>query len=492
MDDNPATLINASQLVSVVALVGLLSMVYAFFVAAHVALSRSHGARLRELDDDGSRRVGRARLVLGEVDRYLLVSQVGASFALLSIGIAVARSACVGDLVFPNAQASIVASCIAVAGGAVVALMAALITGRIVKAIVALKPEVVLCRISFALIVLTRILRPISFVVGDCVSALLRSVGLTTPTERVFSISVDEIAEMVERGSESGAIEPDEKEMIRGVFRISNTEVRHVMTPRKDVVSVQEDAPLADIVHIFMQEGLSRMVVTGPTLDEVRGILMAKDLIPYVGQSSAMFTLKEVIRPAYFVSTTQKIDDLLRELKREAVHFAVVLDEHGGVDGVITIEDLIEEIVGEISDEFDRDDEGHTVKRIRSGVLLIDGGLSIEDLERQHGIALPRGEYETVAGFVIHGMGKIPSIAEVFDFENFRFRVETVVNHRITALRLELPKKTKQSQVASTPGGLPVNASAGAARSTPVDARISLEAVPLKADTRRVGNDPSH
>ncbi|MBX7145654.1 MAG: CBS domain-containing protein, partial [Oligoflexia bacterium] len=172
----------------------------------------------------------------------------------------------------------------------------------------------------------------------------------------------------------------------------------------------------------------------------------AKDFISLLNQPGAKFELKRFMRRAYFVSNTKKVDRLLEEFRRDAVHFAVVLDEYGGVDGVVTLEDLIEEIVGEIFDEHDSPLEEASVVRTTSGDLLVDGSMLIDDLNINHDFDFPEGEYDTLAGFFIHSLGRIPALGEELEFKHLKLRVEEMSHNRITQVRIVGAKKTSDSR----------------------------------------------
>jgi CBS domain containing-hemolysin-like protein len=273
---------------------------------------------------------------------------------------------------------------------------------------------------------------------------ILGLLRVDAPAERDFGVSADDISEMVELSSEAGEIEEEEREMIQSVITLSDTVVREIMTPRTDIVSVTRDMSLDEVVGVFAKEGLSRLLVIGNDLDDVQGVLIAKDLIPLVGKVEPDFNFTRLIRPVYFVLNNKKVDELLAEFKREAVHFAVVLDEHGGVDGLVTVEDLIEEIVGDIFDEHDVPAEELEVVRTKSGDLLIAGSALIEDLNQSHGFSFPTGEYDTLAGFVIHHLGRIPSTGEIMEVDGIRIRVEEISQNRVVRLRIMYRKALKR------------------------------------------------
>lgn len=385
----------------------------------------------------------RARLILLNGNEYLLCCQILDRAVVALLGVA---------LVF--ASHSLTETFALRLGGAwifwallplflLVVSVGTLLMGQLAKAAAYAAPERVLCRLGLPVLTAGRVVSPLVALTNRIASAFLSPFGVALPVERELSVSSEDISEMVERGTETGAIEPDEQEMIEAVFEFSDTLVREVMTPRNDVVAIEARASLEEITQVFTKERLSRLLVVGDTFDEVRGVLLAKDLIPYVGKQVPHFDISRVMRRAHFVLSTQKIDDVLEQFKREAIHFAVVLDEHGGVDGVVTIEDLIEELVGEIFDEYDVPSDEVMVRKLKSGDLLIGGMASIEELNDRFEFDLPMGEYDTLAGFVIHTLGRIPEVGDMAEFPPYRIRVEQVQNNRVTLLRLIMPRRAR-------------------------------------------------
>jgi len=354
-------------------------------------------------------------------------------------------------------------------------LLVTLGTAQIAKAVAFAHPETILCAAAVPLRLWSTVSRPIVFLLGGALSRILGFFRVEAPAEREFGVSADEISEIVELSSEAGEIEEDEKEMIQGVITMSDTVVREIMTPRTDIVSVTPEMTLDAVVAVFVREGLSRVLVVGNDLDDVKGVLIAKDLMPLVGKVDPSFNLTRLVRPVYFVLNNKKIDELLAEFKREAVHFAVVLDEHGGVDGVVTVEDLLEEIVGDIFDEHDSPAEEADVIKTKSGDLIVDGATAIGDLNEQHGLAFPTGEYDTVAGFVLHQLGRIPAVGEILECEGgVRVRVEETAQNRVLKLRImqrkgskPAKKDTDQATLQKVVGGLP-----GKSGDTPPTMRI--------------------
>lgn len=426
----------------------LLTGFYIFFLLGGIAISRSRSKRLRELagEADSSsptsqKMVKLARLIIGRAEYFLLGTQIGTFFISVGIGyeiVALAQSEAFWGAVgspLHALQGSWLAMSIVKTVMLVVVSFSVLLAVQLLKALAYSNPEKTLCILAPSLIVSAKVLSPFIFLLRRVGGGILSLFGSELPLERELAISAEEINEIVELSSEAGEIEQDEREMIAGVFSFADTIVREVMTPRKDVVSVEDTATWEEILQTFKKEGLSRLLVTGSNLDEVKGIILAKDLLLFLHEPQTAFDLKRLLRKPYFVSSNKKIGTLLREMRKEVRHFAVVLDEHGGVDGIVTVEDLVEEIVGEIFDEFDSPLEEKEARLSKSGDLLVDGSMATHDLNETYGYEIPEGEYDTVAGFVIHLMGRIPEPGEVIEYEGIKIKVEAVSQNRLTLLR---------------------------------------------------------
>ncbi len=433
--------LRASSIIGFILALLLALVVYAFFILAFTAITRSRSTRVRELARNGYPGTTYARLVLSQAEAHLLASQTGAFLSALFAGLLTDALLDASFISLVGAKLSLqgefqefVISLGVVAAVAIVGLSFV----QVAKAVAFARPNRTLCLVALPLVGSTRALWPVVWLLKSTIGRVLKTLGLSIPIEREMAVSSEEINEIVEMSSKAGQIDEDEREMIQHVFTFSDTITREVMTPRKDIIAVSEATSLASVVQTFVKERISRVLVTGSDLDDVKGVLLAKDLMFLVGREDPNFDLKQFVRPALFVPNTKKVDDLLAELRREAVHFAVVLDEHGGVDGVITIEDLVEEIVGEIFDEFDSPIDDVDIQRTKSGELLVDGSTMIDDLNSQHGIGIPKGHYDTIAGFVISTLGRIPKIGETMRWDGYQIKVEEVRQNRITSIRISL------------------------------------------------------
>ena len=295
------------------------------------------------------------------------------------------------------------------------------------KSIAARHPERTLRAVAIPTYILTGLFMPLISLVTFSSEMILRIFGLTTEVEPTKVHSPEEIAELVTQSTESGELDKDEEEMLHGVIGLSDTIAREVMTPRTDLVTVPVTASLDEVLSIVVDTNFSRLPIIDGPVDNIVGILFEKDLLPYFAaenhphaRNPKDFDLKSIMREVFFVPDTKPINDLLAEFKQRKAHLAVVLDEHGGVDGVVTFEDLLEEIVGDIFDESDTAET--SVQVDANGDLVVDGGVLVSDLNTDYGLSIPEGDFDTIAGFVFAALGRLPKEGEIL--EVFQGRVK--------------------------------------------------------------------
>jgi putative hemolysin len=245
-------------------------------------------------------------------------------------------------------------------------------------------------------------------------------------------VSELEIRSMAEVGSEEGSIEEEEKELIHSIFEFGDTIVREVMVPRPDIIAVEDDKTLRDVQALVLTHGYSRIPVYHEDLDNVTGIVFAKDVLKALHQGKVDMPLRDIARPAHFVPESKKVADLLREMQKEKFHVALVTDEYGSVTGIVSLEDLLEELVGEITDEYDLEEP--EMVEVADGVYRVSGKTPIDDVNELLGTELPDGEWDTLGGFVLDLFGKIPESGEEVSFQGLTFKVEEVRGRRIATV----------------------------------------------------------
>ena len=251
-------------------------------------------------------------------------------------------------------------------------------------------------------------------------------------------VSENEIRSMAEVGSEEGSIEEEEKELIHSIFEFGDTIAREVMVPRPDVVAIEDDKTLRDVQALVLTHGYSRIPVYHDDLDDVLGFVFAKDVLKALHQGKVDMPLRDIVREAHVVPESKKVADLLREMQRERFHIALVTDEYGSVTGIVSLEDLLEELVGEIADEYDREEP--QMAEVSDGVYRVSGKTAIDDVNELLESDLPDEEWDTVAGLVLDLFGKIPDPGEETSFQGLSFRAEEVNGRRVaTVLITRLP-----------------------------------------------------
>jgi putative hemolysin len=272
----------------------------------------------------------------------------------------------------------------------------------------------------------------------ETLRAVLRRIGLMRDAAAPLPQTADELRQLIEQHQDT-EIEADQARMVLGLFQFGETLAREVMTPRRDIVALPASSTLPETLALVTEEGHSRVPVYGDGIDDVLGILLVKDLLAWMARADradAAFDLRTLMREPYFVPDSKPIGALLGELGRCSVHMAIVLDEFGGTEGLVTLEDVIEEIVGDINDEHD-EPEATPFALTDSGDVLIDGGAGIFDVNERFGLALPEADFDTIGGYVFGELGRVPEVGDVVGLGDVGdLRVDAVEDRRILRLRL--------------------------------------------------------
>ncbi len=291
-------------------------------------------------------------------------------------------------------------------------------------------------KISFAVLHPIRLfmwlLHPITWLVSGLSSLMTRF--LHGESTRPL-ISEDEIRSIIEFGEHAGVVPKEKRRMLHGVFDLSEIRVRDVMVPRTEVVGIEVNASFAEVVEMAAQARHSRFPVYEGDLDRVVGIIHSKDILSYLNRSED-FSLAKLARPPYFVPEAKPIETLMQAFRSQHLHLAVVVDEYGGVVGICTLEDIVEEIVGEIQDEYD--EEEILIRRLGTDRYLIDGSAALRSINRRYNLGLSEEHATTLAGFLLHSLGSIPEVGDVCDVPGARFTVRDVVDRRIEKIEMQV------------------------------------------------------
>ncbi|MHB9024526.1 MAG: hemolysin family protein [Armatimonadota bacterium] len=299
----------------------------------------------------------------------------------------------------------------------------------------AANPETVALRVAPLLYRVTILLNPIVTVVSFIATGALRLLG-GKPHLRPL-VTGEEVRTIVDIETERGVLEEEEKELIHSIFEFSDTVVREIMVPRIDMVAVSADEQLDEAIELTIAHRFSRLPVYEEDLDHVIGLVNAKDMLPYQLRRQTDIPVRQALRPVSFVPETKRVSELLREFRESKQTLTIVLDEYGGTAGLVTVEDLLEEIVGEIYDEYDI--EQRSVEWLDSRTMLVDGKLPVDELSDLLDHQLPEGDYDTVGGLLYSRFGDVPTLGEEENIEDYTFIVERLDGHRIAKVRILLP-----------------------------------------------------
>ena len=411
----------------------------AFFVAAEFALVSAQDARLARLADKGDRLARVVRTAQGELNLYLSSCQVGITLASLALGwIGEPAIAQTLESVFSGLSSPfdvIARHSVAIVIAFAVITYLHVVLGEVApKALAIFHPEIVARWTVVPLIAFTKIGAPFIWSVNELANSMLRLLGVRLDTESERVHGPEEIKILVRRSQEVGKVDVDEQTMISGVFDLTRTVAREVMTPRLDIVAVPSDVGFDQLVETVNSSGFSRLPVYEESLDKVVGIVLVKDLLPLVGSGGPEpFDVRQMMREPYYVPDSKQVGELLAEFRRLKVHMAIVVDEFGGTDGLVTLEDLLEEIVGEIYDEHD---VARPMFTLTPSGHLIDGGAPIDEVNERFALSLPLEDYDTLGGLILGELGHVPSAGDRLDVGGATLVVENVHERRVKLVRL--------------------------------------------------------
>ncbi|HEV8403814.1 MAG TPA: hemolysin family protein [Candidatus Limnocylindrales bacterium] len=414
----------------------LLTFLEAIFVAAEIALVTMRRTRIDQLAEEGDRAARRVKALVAQPGRFLAVTQIGLTFiGFLASAYAAVNLTASLETAFAGSGLTVLSTSAGALALIIVTLLLSLFTivfGELVpKSLALAHTEQFALRLSGLIVVLLRILGPLVAALTAVTNAVSRMLGAGEEAQGVMS--TQELSLLVERGGEQGILEAEEEQMIQAVIELGDQRVHEVMVPRIAMVSLPAGATLEEAIDILIDEGHSRVPVYEETIDEVVGILYAKDLLPFLkGSVAERPALRSILRTPVFVPESMSVDDLLHEFQRRKVHIAIVLDEYGGTAGLVTIEDLLEEIVGEIQDEYD--EEEPLIVRLSENEARIDGRADVDDLEElfdtNFGLE-DADEYDTVGGLIYHRLGTVPKPGDVIPIDGLTLTVETTDGRRV-------------------------------------------------------------
>ncbi|MCS7177818.1 MAG: hemolysin family protein [Anaerolineae bacterium] len=418
----------------------LLVVLHGLLAGIRAAFASVRRGRLRQMADEGAPRAALALRLAEDSSRMLGTLYLGKAF-LAALAAALAALTLVAPLAralttdgLPHPWADGVALLIVI--GTLSAFI--LVPGQLVpEGITAARPEEWAIRFARPLQVLTAILWPLVRLlvwVGNRLAAPFGGLPLSGTT----LVTEEEIRTLVDAGEEEGVIEEEEKEMIYSIFELGETMAREVMVPRIDIVAVDVQTPPEEVVRVIAKTGHSRIPVYEGTVDGIVGLVYAKDLLLHLQGEGPRPPLREILRPAYFVPETKKVNDLLREMQQRRIHMAIVVDEYGGTAGLVTVEDILEEIVGEIQDEYDIEEP--SFEQVRDGEYILDARMNLDDVNDLLEASLPTGAADTLGGLIYDALGRVPIPGDHLQIGEWRIEVLTVSGRRIRKVRMTREK----------------------------------------------------
>jgi putative hemolysin len=410
----------------ILAVLGLI-LLNAFFVAAEYGLVTARRTRLRELEEQGDRRARRVLGLIARPARFIAAMQLGVTATSLGIG-------ALGEPVLGRMLDTVTATFLAFALAFLIVTFLHVVVGELIPKGMALSySDRVALAVSAPVRAFFFVFMPLIWVLQRSSELALALLGMRAPQAESPPLSEAELRMLLETSSEHGQIEKEETEMLYKVFDFADKEASDVMVPRPEVVALSIDLPPTDCLAAVIDSPFTRYPVYRETLENIVGILHVRDLFSQMIETGIeRVRIEELLRPPHLVPETKDLAALLADFRRTGQHMAIVVDEYGGMEGIVTLEDLLEEIVGEIEDEFDLPDE--SVEQIAEDTIHVDGTFSIDDFNEQFKVDLPLEDYHTLAGFVFGRLGRAPGPGDVVEHDGLRFEVLEVEGSRIDRL----------------------------------------------------------
>jgi putative hemolysin len=425
-------------LITEVFLIAILILLNGYLAGTEIAVVTARRSHIKQLAESGKKNAKIFLKLREEPDRFLATIQIG--ITTVSVLASAVGGAAAVKVIKPTLQAvplkiiSLGSEPIAIGIVVVIITYFSVIFGELVpKSIALMHPETIGLWTARSIDTFSRMAAIFVRILTFSTSIVLTPFGRKPFTERAY-ITEEEVKMLIKEGRKHGVFEPTEERILQSVFEFTDMSVKEVMVPDTRMVMVQIDKSVGEIISIIEEEQFSRYPVFGKEPNDIRGILYAKDFLTTFAKTGQV-GIRKIIKPPYFIPETMKISLLLREMQKKRIHMALVVDEYGGISGLVTIEDLIEEIVGEIRDEYDIESP---VIQLSDGTILIDASISLRDLKEDHHIQLPESpEYETLGGFLMTTLQKIPQAGDRVEIEGKRIKIVEMVGQRISKVKLE-------------------------------------------------------
>jgi len=422
---------------------GLFFLIFlcAFFVAAEFSLVAADRSRVEADAGSGNQRAERALRLFPRMSFHLSGAQLGITIVSLLIGL-LAEPA-VADAIRPlldNVVSEGVVTGFALAIAIIIATILQMVLGELIpKGVAIARPERTLYTFSSAIALYGAIFGPVIRFLNASANRTVRALGVEPTDELSHVRTLPELQAIVETSSQEGTLDDGATRLLTRAIRFEEKSAEDVLVPRTALKAIARDSSVSDFVALANETGHSRFPVYGNDLDDILGTVHIRSVHSVPEDRRSITKVGTLLRPVIAVPESRNVSDVLRDLKTDNSHFAIVVDEYGGTAGIITLEDILEELVGEIADEFDERQFNPT--RFEQGEWLLPGILHLDEVDDQSGCRLPEGEYETLAGFVLDQLGHLPQVGETFVWEDWRFKVEELDRRRIATVLLQFVKE---------------------------------------------------
>ncbi|HEY3137352.1 MAG TPA: hemolysin family protein [Blastocatellia bacterium] len=432
------------------AVVILLVLANAFFVASEFALVTVRRSRVAGLVAEGNRRAGTVLRIVENLTAYISAFQLGVTLASLALGWVGEDTVAhvlqpLLERALPGAASTVAAHSIAIILAFASITYLHIVLGELVPKTLALeRAERLALAVARPIDIFYRVFKAPISLLNRSANVVVRLLGLHLSAEETAVYTEEELRHLVGLSHKSGHLIEDERQLINNVFDFTESTVESVMVPRTEIEALDAELSASEMLEVFEQTGYSRMPVYRDSLDNVIGVLLYKDVSRAVRKGQEV-AVEELIRPPIFLPTSVKLNDALRTLRRSSEHMALVVDEHGGVEGMVTLEDLLEEIVGDIRDEHDEAAARQIVEQ-PDGAYTVRGNLSIRDANKLLGLDLPESDtYHTIAGFMMARAGRLLKRGESVDYNGLKLTVQSTARNRIVETRIERVQEEKEA-----------------------------------------------
>ena len=446
--DDPGSMSAGNIIVKLVILLVLI-LVNAFFAMSELAIISLNDNKIDKMAEDGNKKAKKIVKLTENSSKFLSTIQIGVTLAgfLTSASASTTFASMITDAlrgtVVYNALGEGLINGIAVVIVTIIMSYFSLVLGELVPKKIAMQvPEKISFKIVDILLLFSKLFAPLVKILSVSTNAVVRLLGFN-PHADEETVTEEEIRMMVDVGGEKGVIEDVQKEMINNIFEFDDLDAGDIMTHRTDMVAVEVGDDLSEVVDTAVSEGYSRIPVYEDDQDNIIGIVYVKDLLAYVGKKMPAKSLRDIMRTPMYVPESKICGDLFKEMTEKRTQMAVVVDEYGGTAGIVTLEDIVEAIVGNIQDEYDDEDE--EISKINETTFTIDGMTNLEEVAELTGTELPEGSYDTVAGFIIKELGLLPEEGKTYEvnYKNLKLTVLSVDERRIDKVRVEILPSTE-------------------------------------------------